>query len=419
MPHLNGTPGSALSPLADSQKRKWRALKEHLNEWYALPDLQCLRACAALYTSHFSNEAPIWMFVLAPPSTGKTEIMINPFVGLPYAHTISSITESAFISNYNEKAGILPNLDKYNGILSGALFFPDFSNFLALDPHVRGALQAQLREIYDGSYQKHCGIRKDPIAWRGKVSILAACTPELERYWGLENALGDRFLQCKITQPPHELYNEYLEKQQIYGKKKISAKTKHLMEEWLEDVNQVEEVAVPNRDFFKKIGDLTNVCISLRQSVSHNFKGEITDVGSRDGPARFMNMAFNLGKQHARLFGRDTMDHPEMTIIKRVLTDTCPSRRLRLCQVLLGSNEYLTSTEIFNSLNEQGSMQPLYRLIQDMEALRLLTSEWTNEPDDTDGKKDKRKKYTTLSPDFRSQLLNVGIQPITPVLKPA
>jgi hypothetical protein len=56
---------------------------------------------------------------------------------------VSTITESSFISAFDPKCGILPNL---NGKpKNGVLLFSDFSNFLALTPEVRSKLQAQIQ----------------------------------------------------------------------------------------------------------------------------------------------------------------------------------------------------------------------------------------------------------------------------------
>ena len=224
------TPGSskpAPTELELRKKSEWFAIRDHLTTWYAQPDLECLRAAMSVYQSHFANDSPIWMFLLGPPSTGKSELCIYPLTSQEQTVQVSTITESSFISAFDPKCGILPNL--HGKPKNGVLLFSDFSNFLALTPEVRSKLQAQMREIYDGQYQKHAGNQKSAIEWEGKVSLLAACTPDLERYWTLENSLGDRFLQIRLKPPDPDLIYPFMEKQQSIGKQTLQKKTQRLI----------------------------------------------------------------------------------------------------------------------------------------------------------------------------------------------
>lgn len=368
------TPPSSppLTQLEQRKKSEWFAIRDHLTEWYAQPDLECLRASLAVYQSHFATDSPIWMFLLGPPSTGKSELCIYPLTSQEQIVQVSTITESSFISAFDPKCGILPNL---NGKpKNGVLLFSDFSNFLALTPEVRSKLQAQMREIYDGKYQKHAGNQKSAIEWEGKVSILAACTPDLERYWTLENSLGDRFLQIRLKPPDPDSIYPYMEKQQRIGKAQLQKKTQRLIDQFLEDVSEHPEVEPPSSELNKYIFQLTNICVSLRQAVHHNYKGEATGVGTKEGTPRFARMAINLAKTHAKIFGRTSLQPSDNRLLKRVLLDTCPSRRLQLVQVLLNYSELVSIQEIsafFPGLPYMGMRQ----LLEDLKLLEIIEVE--------------------------------------------
>lgn len=384
---------TASSPLVQRKLKEWLAIKYHLHEWYAEPDLECLRASLAIYQSHFNDDAPVWAFLLGPPSTGKSELCIHPLSSQPLAHNISTITEASFISSYSEKAGILPNLETTNGVKNGVLLFSDFSNFLCLNPEVRGKLQAQMREIYDGKYQKHSGNRKTPVAWEGKVTILAACTPDLERYWGLENSLGDRFLQLQLIAPKDQTQiNACFERQTAYGKKLIQKKTQKLINRFLEDISEHPQVSPASPAIVRYLMSLTNICVSLRQSVHRNYQGKLMDVGTKEGTPRFARMALNLAKTHARMFGKTELTGPDNRLLRRVLLDTCPSRRLKICKYLLNFTEPISFITLRQQLPELTYMTA-YRTIEDLEALQLIDTERVV-----------KELFITLKPEFRSML---------------
>lgn len=384
-----------LTPLAQLKQQQWRAVKEHLQDWYAQPDLEALRASMAVYLSHFMNDTPIWMFLLGPPSTGKSELCITPLSKQLETHTISTITEASFISAFNEKAGILPNLRNGNGVL----LFSDFSNFLALNPEVRGKLQAQMREIYDGKYQKHSGNRRNPVVWEGKVTILAACTPELERYWGLENSLGDRFLQIQLIPPDPTVVNQFMLKQFGMDKSKIIATTNKLITNFLTDIDEHPDVTPPSAELVKKLFLLTDVCVSLRQSIHRNYQGKLVDIGTKEGTPRFARMALNLAKTHAKMFGRSNLIASDERILTRVLQDTCPRRRIQFCRILLNWDDAISMND-FRTHIPDATYQICYKTIEELQALGVIRAETIM-----------RDKEFWLDPEFRELLLTAGISP--------
>lgn len=388
-----------LTPLEARKKSEWMEVKNHLQTWYAQPDLECLRAAMSVYISHFSQDAPIWMFLLGPPSTGKSELAIYPLTQQPQTIPVSTITESSFISAYDAKCGILPNLP--GKPKNGVLLFSDFSNFLALTPDVRAKLQAQMREIFDGKYQKHAGNQDKAISWEGKVTILAACTPDLERYWGLENSLGDRFLQIRLTPPDPEIIYSYMEKQQSIGKSALQKTTQKLINQFLDDIDEHPDVAPSSAPLNRYLFDLTNICVSLRQAVHHNYKGEATEAGTKEGTPRFARMALHLAKTHAKLFGRTTLNASDIRLMRRVLLDTCPSRRLNLLTWLLNFNTNVKTEDILARFPDL-SFDIIRRLLDDLQLLQLVETE-----------KVFRDRFVILSPAFRAKLENAKISPLS------
>jgi len=71
---------------------------------------------------------------------------------------------------------------------------PDFTVMASMNKEKRGEIMGQLRRIFDGRFEKKVGTRVTKI-WQGKMSILAATTPVIDKYTSIDSALGERFIQ--------------------------------------------------------------------------------------------------------------------------------------------------------------------------------------------------------------------------------
>jgi hypothetical protein len=82
---------------------------------------------------------------------------------------------------------------------SEILVFKDFTSVLALHRDERGAVLAQLREIYDGRYDTTWGTGKE-LHWSGRLGLLAGVTPVIDRHHGVMSVLGQRFVLLRLRQ---------------------------------------------------------------------------------------------------------------------------------------------------------------------------------------------------------------------------
>jgi len=117
-----------------------------IDKWYADPDYQAFRISLGVVRSHFLPlRKPIWLFMVAPPGSGKTSIMVQAIAGLPRSIVIGNLTSNTFLSGVAGKSqvGILERLGKQTEVindfgfvdlvtLGDALFlFKDFTTVLS------------------------------------------------------------------------------------------------------------------------------------------------------------------------------------------------------------------------------------------------------------------------------------------------
>lgn len=81
----------------------------------------------------------------------------------------------------------------------GFLILKDFTSVLSMNPDSRAELLAALREIYDGDYSRFFGSDGGTHSeWHGRIGLIAAVTPEIERHRRVITSMGDRFLFLRV-----------------------------------------------------------------------------------------------------------------------------------------------------------------------------------------------------------------------------
>ncbi len=214
----------------------------HISESFFEPDIQAARIILGTAFAHYiPNTPPIWMFVVGPPSSGKTSITVEALSGLQgmfgpgqawgpkfksgregeddtlvsggnwkedeAVEILSTINTNTFLSHQIgvDDPGLLEQLargkfhmekdDTRKFVRGNALvLIPDFTVMASMHREKRGEIMGQLRRIYDGKFEKKVGTRVTKI-WEGKLSILAATTPVIDKYTSIDSALGERFIQ--------------------------------------------------------------------------------------------------------------------------------------------------------------------------------------------------------------------------------
>ena len=127
--------------------------------WLILKDRTPLYAVlGAVAANLLPGGDPVWLGLIAPPSSAKTEIL-NSLSGLPNVVQASSLTPASFLSGTSKKdkdkestGGLLSQIGKF-----GIIVMKDFTSMLSLRPEANAEVLAVLREVFDGRYTRHVG----------------------------------------------------------------------------------------------------------------------------------------------------------------------------------------------------------------------------------------------------------------------
>jgi hypothetical protein len=175
------------------------AVHEAFAHWLALPKpedrspYESIDLALATIVANRMEGDPLWLFLVAPPSGGKTEV-IRALDDVPDVFALSALSPQTFASGFERRGietSLLPKLDGKTVVMK------DFGTVLTMYREAKAEILAQLREIYDGSFSKEWGNGKS-LKWRGKVGLLAGVTEIIDREYSLNQILGERFLLYRL-----------------------------------------------------------------------------------------------------------------------------------------------------------------------------------------------------------------------------
>jgi hypothetical protein len=179
-------------------------LHDAFSHWLELPKanpFEMIDVALAVVIANRMEGDPLWAFLVAPPSSAKTEV-IRSLDGTPDVFPLSSLTANTFASGFERKGVETSLLPKLDGKL---VTMKDFGTVLTMYREKKAEILAQLREIYDGGFTKEFGNGKS-FKWSGKVGLLAGVTPIIDREYALNQILGERFILYRVRAcTPHLL----------------------------------------------------------------------------------------------------------------------------------------------------------------------------------------------------------------------
>ncbi len=334
--------------------------REHLS----LPDPAIIDFTVAVAVANRLGGDPVWAFVVAPPSSGKTETL-QSLTRLPEVHPMSSLTANTFLSGAKKteaadgtktSASLLERLP--NGSL---LLLKDFGTILSMREDARAEILGQLREIYDGSLVKEFGTGRH-IEWHGRLGFIAGTTPAIDVHHAVIATLGERFLYFRAP---------------AADRRKTSRRSLHVadeaaMRDTLQaamfiymrdlDVSVRPEMPIEVED---RIVNVADIVTWARSAVYRDrFTRDIEVAPSPEGTPRF-------AKQLGALWRALTVmghDDPIGLVLRVALDSMPPARSAALMKLATAGVVSTTDLRKVTRLSQTASR----RVLEDLDALGLV-----------------------------------------------
>ena len=322
-------------------------------KWLYLPDPSAVYVTIGAYAANLLSGDPVWLMLVASPSSGKTEIL-GSLSSLPKMFMAATLTESALLSGSPKKdhaagakGGLLRSIGSF-----GYLCCKDFTSVLSQNKDSRAALLAALREIYDGSWTRHVGTDGGrTLDWKGRLGFLGGVTPAIDRHHAVIGIMGDRFLLHRLSTTKEADRERARKRMKIVGQEDL------MRSELAAAVNgALAAMVVPSAGAAislteaqnNQIADLACLVARCRSAVDRdNFKREIDMIPDSESPTRLVVQLVMLyrGMRAAGVPAREAWK-----AMCKTAMDSMPAIRQIAFIALQKMGESATTTEIAGAI---------------------------------------------------------------------
>lgn len=318
--------------------------------WLHLPDPAPLYAVLGALAANRMPGDPVWLVLVGPPGSGKTEIL-GSLAGLPRVHFTGTLTEPSLLSGSPKRDRAK---DARGGLLreigdDGILVCKDFGSVLSMHREQRGQVLAALREIYDGSWTRHVGSDGGrTLHWSGRVGLVAGCTPAIDRHAAVIAAMGDRFALFRLrdvngdAQAERALEHAGAEAKMRRELARAVAGLFSVIE--LEGL-EAEPLTEAERE---RLIYLASLVARARSAIERDgYSREIELIPDPESPTRLAVVLDRL-RRGLRAIGLDAGE--AWRIVAKVAADSMPALRRRVLD-LLSDGRRRTTTEVATALD--------------------------------------------------------------------
>jgi len=312
-------------------------IKDVAHSFLMLEDDNFIDAVLAAVLSIKLNADPLWLFLIAPSSSGKTEIL-RALDGHKSVYFLSSFTRNTLISGYIPKDDTKQDPSLLHQLNGKVIIAKDFTTVLQMRREDRQEIFAQLREVYDGMYDKAFGTGERK-KWRGKVGFIAGVTPAIERHRAVNQSLGERYIYYHIDSSDPLLVAQMAQSKTIDkdSSRKELKKSVHAFLDMLESDRNKDNIQL-SQLMSDRISNLAVFCSTARTSVDRDPYNKIIEtMPDPEGPGRLVNQLSLLGICLAMVRGIDCIDEGVFDILRKVACDSIPSVRLPVIKALLAT----------------------------------------------------------------------------------
>jgi MoxR-like ATPase len=346
--------------------RKWLFLE-------STDGIDVMMACAL---SQRLEGPPVWLFLVGPPGSAKTEL-ITSMSDLDEIYATSTVSPRALISGANFQGqksdpSLIPRLDQK------VLVIKDFTAVMGAKDQEKEEIFSILRDAYDGQCGKIFGNGVER-SYVSRFTVIAAVTPLIYDMGSKHAQLGERFLKFSMADNLHHESEHQIMERAIDNTDRESKMRQELKDVVREFVNRTLRNAVlPSitPSMKERIIWLGRFGARMRGTVSRDkYDKDImtsrptAEVGSRLG----IQLA-KLARSVALLNQREKVSEEDYLIVKKVMLDTVMQRTEDVLRVLYTScptiDQYMSTKEIARATRYP--MATVSRLLQDLHVLDIV-----------------------------------------------
>lgn len=331
--HITQSAGATLADVVETFRR-----------WLLMPDPGGLHFALAVVAGHWLGGDPVWGLLVASPAGSKTEI-IRSLETVPGVYPLSDLTARTFASGLqNDKRD--PSL--LTRLSDQVLTLKDFGTVLTMHREERQAILSQLREIFDGRFDKAWGTGKE-MHWQGRLGFLAGVTPIIDLHHAVHQVLGERFVLYRMPQPDRQK----MAQQALRGRGRegeMRGEMRSTVASFMASLDYDHPPSLPIA--------LETRLAALADLITRARSGVVRDRRSRDlelapdpeGPARLVKQLAGLTIGHAFIRGVTQVEEADYALACKVALDCLPQIRRKVFESLSTEKASLTTSKVAQSI---------------------------------------------------------------------
>ncbi len=331
-----------------------RTLLAEVDKVLLLADRGVVKTVCAVVLANKMKLDPAWLFLVAPSSGGKTEL-VTAIEDLVFVHPIDTLTVNTFASGQTRQGKETSLLLK---IKNGVITMKDFTSILEMNEMARREIMSQLRAIFDGEYVKRTGTGDD-IKWRGKIGLIAAVTSIIHDRAAEFASMGERFIIYQIKQPDRKEVQRRVF-QNAHGMNLKRAHIKTCFKNYLEYATlKLTNIDIElSNELKEEFIDIADLCTMARTGLVKDKRdsSKIVFVPDAEMPTRVLSQLYTIASAFIAINTIDRINDdqaPEYDItqedkdlIYKIALDSIPRKRRQALQVLAKYEKGVTSAGI-------------------------------------------------------------------------
>ena len=365
-PPRDGSPPHAVDDRVRPSIGSIDKVVEVFQEWLYIPDARVVDVTLATYTAHHRRGDPLWTAIVGASGGGKTE-PIRALEVMPDAYMLSKLTPQTFASGLknNPRASLLTRLEEDK---QSFVIMKDFTSILSMHRDAQRELLADLREIYDGAFDKDFG-SGESVHWRGRLGLLLGVTPEMDQARKVNEIMGERFVYYRLPKADRRKLVKKAQDNRGRESEMRQALT-DAVAGFLADVEFERTVELSEEPETRMLA-LADLATLGRSHVARDRNHEVLTLPTPEAPTRFVKQLGALADS-LMVLGRD--EAQAMELVEKISLDSLPPPRLACIRFLIeNAGDVVKTTDVANAVK----LPPTTcgRVLEDLTALRMADRE--------------------------------------------
>ena len=349
-----------------------RTLIDKYCEYLYLPDPTPVQLTLATVVAHRMGGAPVWLMIIGPPSSGKSE-NLQAIVDLPDVYSVGTLSEAGLLSGTSQKdrdekatGGLLMEMENQEGII----LCKDFTSIIDGPREKQSQVLAGLREIHDGSWTRVLGTDGGrSFSWKGRVGFIGATTGVIDRHQNVMSKMGPRFLLYRMP----VVDTERLAREALQGSSRearIREELKRDVAIFLSELDLTQELPARTESETDHFVAVARLVVTARSAVVRDdYSKTIELILEPEAPPRLVKSLERLWVALQIIgVGRSSA----LRIVTRVALDCIPMVRRKILDVLISNPSEACSIETF--IEATGYKDAVVRRhLEELEAHGLFT----------------------------------------------